>query len=250
MRFFRKRFVVWMNVQGALKLIMSAVVLAMMVYMFAYELPSSHTWTHWTMPLSGKVIALDAGHGGPDGGAESKEGIIEKDVNLAISLYLRDYLQQAGAVVFMTREEDKDLASGDTKGYSKRKTEDLLARVDLISKKKANLVISVHLNSVPSARWDGAQAFYYPSNVDNSSLAFFIQDELRKSLNTDREALTKQDVYLLKALKMPSVLVEVGFLSNPDEARLMATPGYQQKVAASVYQGILRYASGEKVGSR
>jgi N-acetylmuramoyl-L-alanine amidase len=60
----------------------------------------------------------------------------------------------------------------------------------------------------------------------------------------------KQDVYLLKALKMPSVLVEVGFLSNPDEARLMATPGYQQKVAASVYQGILRYASGEKVGSR
>jgi N-acetylmuramoyl-L-alanine amidase len=248
MRRIRKRVVIWMNPLGGVKLALSALILAMMVYMFTYELPSTQTWTHWTMPLSGKVIALDAGHGGPDGGAESKEGLIEKDINLAISLYLRDYLQQAGAVVFMTREEDTDLADEDTKGYSKRKTEDLIARVDMITKRKAQLAVSIHLNSIPQQQWKGAQTFYYPSNKDNQGLANLIQDELRRNLTTDRVAKTAPNsVYILRALKIPSALVEVGFLSNPEEARLMGTPKYQQRVAAAIYQGILRYYSGEKI---
>jgi len=251
MRKRKRRLVVWLTLHSGLKLALSVLLLALVVFIYSYELPATNTWTEWTLPLSGKTIALDAGHGGADGGAMSKEGVIEKDINLAITLYLRDYLQQAGAVVVMTREEDKDLADRDTKGYSKRKTEDLLKRAELIDNVKADLFISVHLNSIPSAKWRGAQTFFYPNHPDNANLAALIQDELKRNLeNTDRVAKQADNpIYLLKTLKIPSALVEVGFLSNPEEARLLANEAYQKKVAAAVYQGILRYGSGEKVGS-
>jgi N-acetylmuramoyl-L-alanine amidase len=240
-----------MSLQGGLKLAASALLVALMLIVYTYELPSTKTWSQWTMPLSGKTIALDAGHGGPDGGASSKNGVIEKDINLAIALHLRDYLQQAGAVVVMTREEDKDLAGAGTKGLSRRKTEDLTSRSDLIARKQADLLVSVHMNAIPSPKWHGAQTFFYTNHPDNSRLAALIQDEIKKNLqNTDRVAKPLDaNNYLLKTATMPAALIEVGFLSNPAEARLLADPAYQKKVAASVYQGILRYFSGEKVGS-
>jgi N-acetylmuramoyl-L-alanine amidase len=251
MRKRRKRLVIWLTFHSGLKLALSALLVTLMVFIYTYELPATKTWTEWTLPLSGKTIALDAGHGGFDGGASSKEGVQEKNINLALTLHLRDYLQQAGAVVVMTREEDKDLADKDTKGYSRRKTEDLLKRADFIRANKSNLFISVHLNSIPSSRWRGAQTFFYTNHPDNANLAGLIQNELKRNLeNTDRVALeANKPVYLLKVLKMPSALVEVGFLSNPDEARLLSSEKYQKKVAASIYQGILRYYAGEKVGS-
>ncbi|MBP1153591.1 MULTISPECIES: N-acetylmuramoyl-L-alanine amidase CwlD [unclassified Paenibacillus] len=247
----RKRVVIWLTMHSGIKIVMSALLVALMLFMLTYELPSTKTWTYWTMPLSGKIIALDAGHGGPDGGARSKDGLDEKDVNLAITKYLRDYLQQAGALVVMTREDDRDLADPSTKGYSRRKTEDLLKRAEFISQSKTDLFLSIHLNSIPSAKWSGAQTFYYPNHADNVSLAALIQDEMKRNLkNTDRVAKqADKEIYLLKTLKMPSALVEVGFLSNPGEAALLRDPSYQKKVATSIYQGILRYYSGEKVGS-
>lgn len=244
----RKRIVVWLNPNGALKLIFSTLAVLLAVIMLTYEIPSSKTWNNWRIPLSGKIIAIDAGHGGPDGGAESQDGgIIEKHINLAISLYLRDYLQQAGALVIMTREEDKDLADAKTKGLSRRKTEDLLNRVELIKTKKADMLVTIHLNSIPSTRWKGAQTFYYSKNKESRVLATFIQDELKKHLHTDRVAIKRDNVYLLKALQIPSSLVEIGFLSNPEEARLMADEKYQKKMAEAIYRGILRYYSGEKI---
>jgi N-acetylmuramoyl-L-alanine amidase len=251
MRKRKKRLVVWLTFQSGLKLVLSAMLVALMLFIYTHELPSAKTWSDWTLPLSGKTIALDAGHGGPDGGARSKEGVTEEAINLAITLYLRDYLQQAGAAVVMTREEDKDLADPNTKGLSKRKTEDLLNRADFIVKKKSNLFVSIHLNSIPSAKWRGAQTFYYSTHKDNSTLAALIQDEIKKNLqNTDRVALeANKSVYLLKTLKIPSALVEVGFLSNPEEAKLLNNEKYQKKIAACIYQGILRYYSGEKLST-
>lgn len=247
----RKRVVIWLTMHSGIKIVMSAILVALMLFMLTYELPSTKTWTYWTMPLSGKIIALDAGHGGPDGGARSKDGLDEKDVNLAIAKYLRDYLQQAGALVVMTREDDRDLADPSTRGYSRRKTEDLLKRAEFISQSKTDLFLSIHLNSIPSAKWSGAQTFFYPNHRDNAALAALIQDEMKKNLkNTDRVAKqADKEIYLLKTLQMPSALVEVGFLSNPTEAALLRDPAYQKKVAAAIYQGILRYYSGEKVGS-
>lgn len=251
MRRRRSRFVVWLSPQGGLKLAMSALLVALMLVVYTYELPSTKTWTEWTMPLSGRTIVLDAGHGGPDGGASSRNGVIEKDVNLAITLYLRDYLQQAGAIVVMTREQDKDLADIDTRGLSRRKTEDLTRRSDVVAKNNADLFLSVHLNAIPSPKWRGAQTFYYTNHPSNSTLAALIQDEIKKNMqNTDRVAKRLDaNNYLLKTATMPAALVEVGFLSNPDEARLLADPAYQKKIAACIYQGALRFFSGEKVGS-
>jgi N-acetylmuramoyl-L-alanine amidase len=245
----RKRIVIWLTMQSGLKILFSALLIVLMLIMFTYELPATKTWTYWTMPLSGKIIALDPGHGGPDGGAESKDGLIEKDINLAITLHLRDYLQEAGALVVMTREDDRDLAQSSTKGYSKRKTEDLLNRAQFINQQKSDLFVSVHVNSIPSVKWSGAQTFYYPNHKDSATLAAFIQEELKRNLNnTERIAKPVSNVFLLKTLQMPSALIEVGFLSNPGEADLLRSRPYQKKLAAAIYQGVLRYYSGEKVG--
>ncbi|RAU94494.1 N-acetylmuramoyl-L-alanine amidase CwlD [Paenibacillus sp. YN15] len=245
----RKRLIIWTNKQGLLKLGAAAALAVLTVFMLSYELPHSETWNYWTMPLSGKVIAVDAGHGGPDGGASSKEGVNEKDINLDIAKHLRDYLQEAGAIVVMTREEDKDLAAPGTKGYSKRKTEDLQQRANLINKAQADFMISIHLNSIPSPKWHGAQTFYHPDKPGAKTLATHIQEELKRNLqNTDRVAKENDTFYPMKAISIPGALVEVGFLSNPEEARLMGQEGYQKKVAASIYQGILKYCAGEQIG--
>lgn len=206
---------------------------------------TKQTGGSWNLPLAGKVIVVDPGHGGADGGAVSKSGLVEKDINLKIALYLRDYLQESGAYVLMTRETDKDLADANSK---RRKTQDLHRRSHFVNEQQAQLLVSIHLNAIPSARWSGAQTFYdRRSHEDSPILAKLIQDELIYNLeNTTREAKSISTVYLLKTVRIPSALVEAGFLSNHVEAGLLATDSYQKKVAASIYRGILRYSSGEQ----
>ncbi|AMA74822.1 N-acetylmuramoyl-L-alanine amidase [Aneurinibacillus sp. XH2] len=220
-----------------------------LITLLTYNMPmDDESWSVWSLPLSGKIIVVDAGHGGLDGGAKSKGGIIEKDITLPISMYLRDFLQEAGALVIMTRETDTDLAAPGTKGLSKRKTEDLLRRVRLIKDNQADLLISIHLNAIPSPRWSGAQTFYSPALKQSGQMAHLIQDEIKRVIsNTDRVAKKTDDIFILRTAECPSVLVEVGFLSNEQEAKLMATSRYQKQMANAIYQGILRYYSGETV---
>ncbi|WP_270168037.1 N-acetylmuramoyl-L-alanine amidase CwlD [Paenibacillus sp. SYP-B4298] len=248
-RAFKRRVIIWLNYRGAVRIVLGMAMVLLTLVLLTQEMPASRTWTYWTLPLSGKVIAIDAGHGGVDGGAVSRDGLVEKDLNLAIALYLRDYLQEAGALVYLTREGDYDLAQQDTRTYKRRKTEDLLRRVELIKQREADVVLSIHMNSIPQSRWHGAQTFYYPNHADNYSLAALIQQEITRNLeNTTRMANTAQTVYLLKAItQTPTALVEVGFLSNPAEAAQLGDGDYQRKVAASIYQGVLRYVSGERV---
>ena len=118
----------------------------------------------------------------------------------------------------MTRDEDKDLADKGTRGYSRRKVEDLKKRLEMINKSDIDFFVSIHLNSIPSARWSGAQTFYAPQFKENERAAKFIQDEFKRNLkNTKREAKPINQVYILKHAKKPGVLVEVGSLSNPGE---------------------------------
>lgn len=202
--------------------------------------------TGWHLPLSGYVIVIDPGHGGVDGGAISRSGTMEKDITLAISFKLRDYLQQAGALVVMTREGDHDLASESTERIRSRKVEDLRRRVELINESDADVFVSIHLNSIPSPRWKGAQTFYNRAIEGNEFLAKHIQAEIRRNLeNTNREAKPINSVYILQKANIPGALVEVGFLSNPTEAELLASEKYQESVAASIYEGLLRYANND-----
>lgn len=230
-----------------LKLLGFAIGFLLLFVLFQYQFMDNKSWKPWNLPLSGRIIILDPGHGGPDGGAVGDGNVLEKDISLPIALKVRDYLQEQGALVQMTRESDKDLAAKGTKGYSKRKVEDLQKRVEYINASEADLFLSIHLNAIPSPRWRGAQTFYYGSFEENKRAARFIQDELRTNLeNTSRSAKSINGVYLLKYAKKPGALVEVGFLSNQQEKQLLTTEKYQEKVAASIYKGIMRYFSNEK----
>ena len=222
------------------------IILAIIVLLtiMLYDVPVNQSWSSWSLPLSGYIFVIDPGHGGPDGGAESRDGTQEKDITLNIARYLRDYLNEAGALVIMTRETDTDLASSSTKGLSKRKLEDLKNRVSLANESMADFYISIHLNSIGSERWRGAQTFFYPVNKLNEEMAKSIQESLIINLqNTDRTPLPRNDILVLKYVEMPSTMVEVGFLSNPEEAKLLKDKDYQRKIAFAIYQGMLSYYS-------
>lgn len=248
MRKNREKIVLWIRYPKGWRLLLAVCVLLAMAAVISTEIRSDRTWSYWALPLSGKVIVLDPGHGGEDGGAVSQNGLVEKEVSLAISLILRDYLQEAGAIVYMTREVDKDLADADNRTHRKR--QDLTRRAQFVAERNPDLLLTIHLNSIGSPRWRGAQTFYSPNHSENEMLAKLIQDSMISGLgNTDRQAkLTPHDVYLLNSAKMPAALVEVGFLSNPEEADLLADVFYQQRVANAIYEGVLRYMSGERLG--
>ncbi|MBA4603209.1 N-acetylmuramoyl-L-alanine amidase CwlD [Thermoactinomyces mirandus] len=221
--------------------------LIIMMGLVLFLFPPDHIVQTWGMPLSGKVIVLDPGHGGPDGGAVSQSGIQEKDIALQIVFYLRDYLQEAGALVYLTREKDQDLASPGKERLRSRKAEDLMRRIHFVKEKKADALISIHLNAIPSPLWSGAQTFYFPAKEENKRLAAFIQSELVRNLeNTKRFAKQKGDVYILRTSPVPTALVEVGFLSHPGEAELLADTRYQKKIAASIFLGIIQYYTGKE----
>lgn len=208
---------------------------------------SESMWKTFPLPLSGQTIVIDPGHGGPDGGAIGKDKTSEKHIALRVAKITKDYLQEAGAVVYLTREDDRDLAEEDVRGLSKRKSQDIRNRLKFIHEKEADLFISIHLNALPSNRWHGAQTFYYPTFPENEYLAEMIQSEIIRNLeNTDRVALQINGIYLLKYAEVPGALVEIGFLSNDKELELLKDKDYQQKMAASIYQGIVRYVSEEK----
>jgi N-acetylmuramoyl-L-alanine amidase len=219
---------------------------AVLIFIFTYHFLDSDSWRAWNMPLSGKIIVIDPGHGGADGGAIGDGEVLEKEIALNISVMLRDYLQEAGAFVIMTRETDKDLAAKETKKLRHRKYEDLKARKKIINESDADLFISIHLNSLPSSQWRGAQVFFHPGREEGEVVSKFIQDEIKRNLeNTNRLAKSIEGLYLLRTAEIPGTLVEVGFLSNPSERELLKTKSYQRKVAASIYQGMLRYYTNE-----
>lgn len=237
------KFICHINSRREIKIIIIIILIISLFITMNHKKKSNTTWNSWTTPLSGKIILLDAGHGGYDGGAVSQSGIVEKIINLNICFFLRDYLQQSGAIVKITRESDKDLASNNTHKLSERKTEDLKKRASMISESKADVFISIHLNSMSSNKWKGAQTFFTLNNKDNRILASLIQEEFIKNLeNTNRVSKTiDTTIYLLKMSKIPSVLIEAGFLSNETEAEQLSSVNYQKKIANAVYQGILSY---------
>ncbi|MFV9511624.1 N-acetylmuramoyl-L-alanine amidase CwlD [Tepidibacillus sp. LV47] len=233
---------------GLTKIIGFIIAIILLTFIMFSDIPLSESWSTFNLPLSGKILVLDPGHGGSDGGAVSDNGLVEKEITLKIAKYLQDYLNEAGALVIMTRETDVDLADKGTKGVARRKLEDLQNRIRLVNDSMADFLISIHLNSIPSQRWHGAQTFYYPVRKENELMAKIIQQEITKSLkNTDRLPLPRNDIMVLKYVNTPSVLVEVGFLSNPYEAQLLATEEYQRKVAFAIYQGIAKYYAMEDV---
>ncbi len=235
------RIIAWFVERGLFRIVLLTAAIGTLIYLTFQQPEEEGAWSSWSMPLSGKVIILDPGHGGKDGGAIAKSGLIEKEVALAVAGYLRDYLQQAGALVMMTREGDYDLAD---QGAPIRKKQDLERRAELVNMSETDLMLSIHLNSIPSEIWRGAQTFYNPSRGENKHAATLIQEELINNLhNTTRTAKVDEEIYLLKSIQASAALVEIGFLSNPEEAYLLGQPAYQVEIANAIYRGVLRFFS-------
>ena len=190
-----------------------------------------------SLPLFGKVIYLDPGHGGPDPGAVW-ENIYESDINLQISLAIEKELEKNGAIVYLTRYGDYDLSAN----YAElRKRSDLSRRANIINRSGADVYLSIHLNADVSTTWKGAQVFYNSINEKNEEIAKIMQEQLGKDLNSKREYKKLNDHYLYNRVNIPGILIEVGFISNANERYLLRQEDYQKKVAKSVKDGLISY---------
>jgi N-acetylmuramoyl-L-alanine amidase len=185
------------------------------------------------------VIVLDVGHGGSDPGKVSTDGIKEKDVNLQIALYLKDYLIAQDYTVFMTRETDQGLYD---ENVSNKKVSDLNNRIQFFKEKNAACVVSIHQNSYPDSSVHGAQTFYYAGSKEGEAFAKSVQDALLALDDTNtRQEKSNDSYYLLKHSSVPAIIVECGFLSNPEEAARLTDSSYQKQLAFSISQGVCNY---------
>ncbi|CAM2077570.1 N-acetylmuramoyl-L-alanine amidase CwlD [Clostridium saudiense] len=196
---------------------------------------------------SDKVILIDPGHGGIDGGAKSKTGTIEKDINLQISLKLRDNLEEKGYKVYMTRDEDEGLyQKGNT--VREKKREDLNRRVEMKKETECDIFVSIHQNMFPQSKCYGAQV-WYASNDNSYNLATIVQDSIKESVkdNNKRVAKPAAEAYLILRDKYEgaSILVECGFLSNPDEEARLKSDEHQNLIVEGISNGIDKYFDGD-----
>lgn len=194
----------------------------------------SLTCVRASLPLTGKNIILDIGHGGDDPGT-SYQNILEKDLNLAIGLELEKELSRNGASVILTREGDYDLSSPNA---PRRKKSDFDNRIDLINKSKANVYLSIHINYLEDTSYYGGQIFYY--GEENKKLAEFLQSEFN-TISYPRSIKPMPNIYMYRRLKIPGVLVECGFISNKKEREKLITPAYQKEIAKVLTQGLVNY---------
>lgn len=209
---------------------------------FCYTVDAESTFYH-TNPKGEFSILIDPGHGGIDGGAETKDGIVEKDINLKISIKLRDILKKHGYKVFMTRNGDFGLYT-DGGRIRKKKIEDLANRSKMKKDTSCSMFVSIHLNMFPESKYRGAQV-WYSKNEKSKQLAGIMQKNLINDLDKSNTRCEKPALNLYKILRdndtMPSVIVECGFLSNYDERQKLISDDYQNKIASSLLKSVDEY---------
>lgn len=187
--------------------------------------------------LQGKIIYIDAGHGGRDPGAIYKD-LKESDINLEIAKKLKEELETQGATVYLTRIGDYDLSQNNSSNHKKK---DLATRAKIINESMCDMYISVHLNSDPSPTWSGTQIFYTSKNKENKHIAEIMQKKFKENLKSQREAKQIKNMYLFDRLERPGVLVEAGFISNSNDRYLLKQEEHQKKIAAIIRESIVEY---------
>lgn len=196
-----------------------------------------------SLPVSGKTIVIDAGHGKPDEGAESSNGTTEAETNLKIALKLQNLLEQSGSSVVLTRSDENAIYDIDAKTLRQKKISDIHNRVKIGNESSADIFVSIHLNKIPQQQYDGWQTFYKAGSENGQKLAVSIQNNLNKAIQKEnnRVAKTIDNIYIIKHVEIPIAIVECGFLSNPEEEKLLLQDEYQNKLAWGIYNGIIDY---------
>ena len=183
--------------------------------------------------LKNKTIYIDPGHGGRDPGATYKD-IKESDINLQISKHLKEELEKNGAQVYLTRIGDYDLSENNARNHKKN---DLTARARLINESNCDMYISIHLNSDPSPTWNGIQIFYTNKNEKNKKIAETIKEQLKLK----RKTKELKNMYLFEKINQPGILIEAGFISNPNDRYKLKQTDYQQELSKNITEGIIKY---------
>lgn len=189
------------------------------------------------------VIVLDAGHGGLDSGAVGKNGTLEKDVNLSVVKHLREMLELSGFNVVVTRDEDISIYDPGVEGIRNQKLSDMDNRLEIVRSYPDSVFLCIHQNNYTDPQYFGGQMFYNNNNPDNRTLAQIMQNRFAiLQEGNDREIkLSGEELFLLKSNENPSLMIECGFLSNPEEEARLATTEYQQQIAFTIYCGLLEY---------
>lgn len=187
---------------------------------------------------NGKTIVIDAGHGGRDGGSVGINGTIEKEINLKYALLLKNKLELIGYKIILTRKNDDGLYNIFS---TNKKQSDMQARYKIIQQANPNLVISLHMNSFPTSSARGATTYYRKDDTASAKCANLIQQSLHTYCKAKNKTAKVGDYFMLNCSYYTSVLVECGFLSNPEEEKLLNTPTYQECLISSVSKGIVLY---------
>ncbi|MBQ8311143.1 MAG: N-acetylmuramoyl-L-alanine amidase [Clostridia bacterium] len=190
-----------------------------------------------------RCVVLDAGHGGEDGGAVSASGLVEKDINLQLTLLLRDLLVANGVEVIMTRDTDTLLYDRTVDYHGRKKALDLAARKKIAEETPNSVFVSIHMNTYPLPTCRGLQVWYSPNNKSSFEIAQQIQSTARSLLQPENDRQVKaagSSIYLLHHLQTPAVLIECGFLSTPEEAERLADTEYQRMLAFTVFLALMQ----------
>ena len=186
------------------------------------------------------VIVVDPGHGGEDPGKVGINDVLEKDLNLQIAKKVKKLLEEAGIKIVMTRTNDK---------VPDAKKEDLNQRVQLINETKPKLALCIHQNSYPDAKIKGAQVFYHTITPEAEDVASIVQEQLRTVDPTNTRQIKENDTYfMLKNTQVPTIIVECGFLTNPDEAAKLTQEEYQDQIAQAICEGVVKWMNGDGEG--
>lgn len=194
-----------------------------------------------------RTLVIDAGHGGFDGGAVGSSGTSEQDINLSIAQRVQALAEFFGVHTAMTRTDEIALGYDPSRSVRENKIADIKAREQFVQETSNPVFLSIHLNKFSDARYHGAQVFYSPSHPDSRALAEQMQETLAEGCDPANNRQAKQaesTIYLMKKLECPAVIVECGFLSNPEEEQRLSDTEYHKKLAASIVTGYLRYESG------
>jgi len=195
------------------------------------------------LPVSNKVIVVDAGHGEPDGGAVSSNGISEAEINLKIALKLQNLLEQSGATVILTRSDENGIYDLDKETLKQKKVSDIKNRVKIGNSSSADIFVSIHLNKIPQQQYSGWQTFFKKDCENGKKLATAIQENLKQAVQkeNDRVPMKIDNVYIVKNVEIPLTIVECGFLSNTEEEKQLQDDNYQNGLAWGIYNGIIDY---------
>lgn len=188
------------------------------------------------------LIIIDAGHGGMDGGAVGTTGLLEKDINLKVAKYLCEIAKADGKTVIMTRDSDISLDTSQSEKVRTQKRSDLENRRKILQENSSGIFVSIHMNKFEQPSVKGAQVFYAP-NDQSRVLAQNIQDSLKEGLNDGNNRIAKEapsGLYIFKGCTSTAVVVECGFVSNPDEEKLLSGDDYQKKLAECIYKGLCK----------